>query len=78
MNLSNDSSVRSETHIVLTADMEKLEETPVVYHHIGSSYGENGNQDNIDLKILKTSEQQNKTGVGSYNVSDEELDCLTN
>lgn len=74
MNLSNDSSVRSETHIVLATEMEELEEIPVVYHHIGTSNGENGNQNNMDLNISKKSEQQNKMGVGSNDVSDEELE----
>ncbi|XP_063427179.1 uncharacterized protein LOC134710718 [Mytilus trossulus] len=75
--VSNEMSVRSETQIVLTAEMDKIEESPIVYHPIESVQGDQGkvklvmSAKSVQISGMDTSEIKNEEQQGTSSLEQE-------
>ncbi|XP_052105920.1 uncharacterized protein LOC127738640 isoform X2 [Mytilus californianus] len=65
--LSNEMCVRSETQIVLTAEMDKIEDSPFVYHPIGSVQGDQGK-----VELVMSAKSVQISGMDTSDVNSED------
>ncbi|XP_071162828.1 uncharacterized protein [Mytilus edulis] len=75
--VSNEMCVRSETQIVLTAEMDKIEESPIVYHPIESVQGDQGkvklvmSAKSVQISGMDTSELKSEDQQGTCSLVQE-------